>query len=325
MRQFSRPLWAILTLCSATAAQAQIASENLSVELNRDVLIGIDDCSTALDDDFILSGTLDGTGSADYELRLTFSETSSPCSWTDLPDCGVNKTVAERRCGCIASSTTATLNKTLTLDDLETIDCAAVEPGVTEIYFFLEYADRSDDEDTTVTSESTTARIDFERPAAPTNAPTVTSAENALQVSFDEVDGDDITRYEVCARANAAAVESLGAGLGSLTGALSNDDLRDGFDADGDCQRTSETSLRFTGLVNGNNYSVVYAAIDESGNRGPNSPVAVGTPAGVQDFAEVYANSGGTERGGCAATDSNASAFWALLIALGAVRRRRIA
>jgi hypothetical protein len=87
------------------------------------------------------------------------------------------------------------------------------------------------------------------------------------------------------------------------------------------------TSMEATGLMNGVNYAVAVAAVDDVGNSGPLSRVACGTPQPVNDFFELYRQAGGKGGGGFCAlgADPRPGALLAFVTALGAllVRRRR--
>jgi hypothetical protein len=58
------------------------------------------------------------------------------------------------------------------------------------------------------------------------------------------------------------------------------------------------TNYQITGLTNFTNYEVWMIAVDESENEGATSDVVTGTPEPVEDFWEVYRESGGSEDGG---------------------------
>lgn len=318
MKPICLALWATVVFAGFSPANAQITSDNLTLTLAGETPVGIDDCASDAADEFNLSGTFDGATS-DYELRLTWSTTSSSCGRDVLESCPSEGGSGDQICGCLIEGTAETISKSTSLDELYDTVCSQEPNTETKVYFFLEYFNELADEE--VRSTSVSIRVDFKRPAAPDTAPRVSGAENALVVKFDVSEEDDVQSHEVCVRAKSAA--PIAAGEDPVAGAVeSNDDLRDGFAA-ADCRRTSEGEVRVTGLENGAAYTVVYAAVDTSGNRGPNSPTADGAPAEVQDFAEVYVASKGTERGGCSATDAGGASFAALLIVLGALRRRR--
>jgi len=73
---------------------------------------------------------------------------------------------------------------------------------------------------------------------------------------------------------------------------------------------------------------VIYAAVDEAGNRGPSSSSTVATPVPQLDFAELYTSSlGGQqgEQGGCSTRPGLPDSTLPVLVVLGlafAARRR---
>lgn len=90
----------------------------------------------------------------------------------------------------------------------------------------------------------------------------------------------------------------------------------------------TDTSASAKGLVNGVNYAVAVAAVDQVGNSGPLSSVACGTPELVDDFFELYSRAGGKGGGGFCALGREPSTGVALLLlglagALGLRRWRR--
>jgi hypothetical protein len=94
---------------------------------------------------------------------------------------------------------------------------------------------------------------------------------------------------------------------------------------------TGETNSTYTlkGLKNQVPYNIVVAAVDNSGNIGPPSLQACGTPAPIDDFWKIYREDGGTAGGFCALEAAGAPAGSTLALvgagalALGAVGRRR--
>jgi hypothetical protein len=86
-----------------------------------------------------------------------------------------------------------------------------------------------------------------------------------------------------------------------------------------------------TGLTNGVHYSVAVAAVDGSGNVGPqSSPEQCATPAPIDDFYKVYRLAGGTAGGGFCSLDAAGApvdltvlAVPAAATAFGLARRRR--
>jgi hypothetical protein len=69
---------------------------------------------------------------------------------------------------------------------------------------------------------------------------------------------------------------------------------------------SGESNGRFTvsGLVNGVNYNVAVAAVDNFGNIGPLSTLTCQTPQPVNDFFKTYRMDGGNAGGGFCALDS---------------------
>lgn len=60
----------------------------------------------------------------------------------------------------------------------------------------------------------------------------------------------------------------------------------------------SSTSVRISGLVNGQSYSFAVVSVDKQGNVSLTSEVVTATPEITTDFAEHYKDSGGAEDGG---------------------------
>jgi hypothetical protein len=91
----------------------------------------------------------------------------------------------------------------------------------------------------------------------------------------------------------------------------------------------TNSTYMITGLQNQVTYNVVVAAVDNSGNVGPPSVQACGTPAPVDDFWKIYREDGGRAGGFCAleAVGSPAGSTLTLVglgsLALAAVGRRR--
>lgn len=279
--------------------------------------IGIDDCASALTETRLieLTNNSDSTDIRDPEYRLYYYLGSEPCFVGDgVSDCpGTGTADDDEACGCVEQRTTSSFS--FSLDDLAIADlCAEGGPdSVTLIGQIVYPADNDTDELTYEGTDGVTLTFDRIRPGRPTDAPSVAAVEAGLRVRGETV--TDADRYEVCVRPYDGT-----AGASPATG--SNEELRGSF-ATASC-RTADSvggdGYRFTGLANGTPYEVVYAAIDEAGNRGPNSPSNVGTPQPQLDFAEYYTNRlGGQqgEQGGCSSAPGRAPVTPIVLFFLG--------
>ncbi len=308
-----------LLLSTLGVAQAQ-TPDDLSLTLSiSNENIGIDNCAERIDDELVLNGTLLNSSSFEnYDLRLTYTFSDSPCTRTQLGSCPGTGGSGDLLCGCLKESTSSSIEERGELSELlSAADLCAQERGtVSRLRFYLEYHWEASGEENDVAehSEPQEIRIDFEPPSAPSEAPSVSSGEGALEIDFDEVTGDDIAEYEVCVL-EAEAVSYK---------ADDNETLRDGFTR---CKSFAapRSSYRFEGLDNEISYRVVVAAIDTAGNRSENSPVATGTPQSVRDFAEHYTYRNGGESGGCQSSPgllpSQGGAL--LLLLLLGLRRKR--
>lgn len=328
-------------LATATAARAQ-TEDDLTVTLNPGhadgYFIGIDDCRSEAEREFRIEGTAARVAAGDYDLRLTWTRTGTPCSWDQFAVCPGR--TQDDQCGCLKEVDTGTnVSTTFVLDDLVPDICTA--GGETEIRFYLEYrrTPSADDQQAANAIHSKTPQsifIDLERPPAPTGVPEVAAADSALVISIEHVDNEeDVARYEVCvAPVSADDPGTGGADADGSDSLVSNEDLRTPF-VESDCERVSKDdgSVRVDGLENDVQYRVVYATVDAAGNRSANSREARGTPREVLDFAEYYAGRwGGGEQGGCRSATARTLSPAALLMTVGllllgpvtsAVRRRR--
>ncbi|MBU0551194.1 hypothetical protein KKF91_21825 [Myxococcota bacterium] len=326
-------IFALAALTGLARAQTQ---DDLTLTLTAPSLaIGIDQCASEVDKQIVLSGTLNGSYES-YDLRLVYSLTDSACGREVLSSCPSTGGSEGSECGCITETTSSTISKRGALADIlaEVGDlCARGTNAVHRVRFYLEYhqegiAGASDIDER---SEPQELRLDFQRPSTPNAAPTVTASEAALELDFEALSDTDIDHYEVCLapldealtptpEVADAAVTDAGAVAAAPS---SNVGLREGFSR---CKSapTGQTSYRFEGLENDATYMVVYAGVDEAGNRGPNSPSAMGTPASVEDFAEVYSAMNGGEPGGCAFNGpARLPALLAPLLLLGLLLVRR--
>ncbi|MBM4292076.1 MAG: hypothetical protein FJ138_12045 [Deltaproteobacteria bacterium] len=220
-----------------------------------------------------------------YTTRL-IATTGASCSHEDVCN---NVALDGGACSCLKEVTgSGSVSTTFKVRDLFDEPCVDGEERV--VSFFLHYAEADFNPllgSAALQEESPAVKlsIDLLPPAAPTEAPVVLGAEEALRVTVAEV-GGDASSYEVCVR-------------------------EAGYDAPYDtCERVEAgVAFRFEGLANDTSYDVVYAAYDEAGNRGAQSPAAQGTPASVLDFAEVYSGLyPGGEEGGCASSPARPGA-----------------
>jgi hypothetical protein len=94
----------------------------------------------------------------------------------------------------------------------------------------------------------------------------------------------------------------------------------------------SGTHFNITGLTNGALYNVAVAAVDNSGNVGPPSPLVCQLPLPVDDFFKVYREAGGGAGGnfcsldvigGPAASSFSAGVLGVTALAFGRRRRRK--
>lgn len=310
--------------------------------------IGIDDCLDRLSQSLTLTGAYKVEPAAtDYDVRLTASTSSSACDRSTVSSCPFN----DGNCFCFQSTQGGTSVSASGVKLSDYIPNACSGESDTRLYFFVQYYQPADDlvAERSVISDSVSLLVDRTRPPAPTSAPTVTPAEEALIVKPASQSLNDVDRFEVCAIPSAAAA---GAQADEpLSGEPTNLSLKGLYgSASARCSRfgTSEASdgMRLVGLENGVTYSVVVASIDAAGNRSANSPAAEGTPADVLDFAEYYYlvckgeppkpgspnyeaakaayDARTCEEGGCSTFQSSAPALWgAFALLIGLMLRRR--
>lgn len=296
--------------------------------------VGIDNCETQLSTSFSLDAapTFDAVDDGRTPVfRIYFYAGATVCTRADgLSECPSATTDAEGNvCGCISEREggDTTLSASTTLNDMvaeaSTYFCVDNAAGTIKFASEIYYAAEGDlSAESFLSAESETITIDRTRPAQPAAAPRVASAENALQVTVDEVSGAET--YEICVR-------DLTEQLSPVDGAdVTNDTLRAGFTTCRSSGVTAGSAYRFTGLTNDANYEVVYAAIDSAGNRGPNSDSATGQALSQRDFAEQYTSQIGEGRGEsggfCAATPGRTTGDGWWLLGFGALwclRRRR--
>lgn len=340
----------LLSLCASTASaqlfntEDTIRDDDLTITFSgeEEFFLNVDNCLSRINTSYIIQGNL-GTGLSigSGELNIFFTRgTSITCDTSVLDSCPDQN--EEETCQCVENTENSnSLTTTLELVDLWPEACD--EAGRTELRFTLNYFRDSgtDDSDTNSTSDPAKVIIDLDPPDAPEEAPTISPSDGALVVAFPELRGTEEIDYEVCYRALGdsaavfdglsgfdngsnlpdaggdrfpstldAAVETVQGGTGS--GNLpTNDALRTGYSCD--CDRKDEAEFRCGGLTNGETYEVVYAILDEAGNRSENSPVSYSAPGSVLDFAERYS---GGETGGCEVA-SGASVLSILALAFG--------
>ena len=247
-------------------------------------LINIDNCEEiSADENFTLSGEYNQPSQLiDYHVRL-IATTGSSCTHEDV--CNLNK-LDTGGCSCLREvSGTSSISTTFKVQDLFDEPCILGEEKT--VSFFLHYTETEADlllGGNPVEQESAAVKlsIDLNAPVDPSEAPAVTSAEEALVITVSDVGGDAV-RYEACLRETGSSTSPT-----------------EGFDRCRDV--TPGEGYRFEGLTNEIEYEVVYAVYDDTENRSGLSPLNVGTPIGVLDFAEVYSDLyPGGERGGCEA------------------------
>ena len=262
--------------------------------------IGIDACASAIGDTRLVDLTeySDTTDARDPNYRLYYYLGSEPCFVGDgVSDCpGTGEDDDGELCGCHAQGTMQSFS--FQLDELSGVGDICGADGPDSISFVGEVVYLADGDASELVyqgTEAVTIVFDRVRPGRPEAPPRLSPVEAALLVRADTV--TDAARYEVCVRPYDGTT-----GLSPATG--TNEELRGSF-ATATC-RSTETiggdGYRFSGLQNYVNYEVIYAAIDEAGNRGPNSASEVATPVPQLDFAELYnSRLGGQkgEEGGC--------------------------
>jgi hypothetical protein len=163
----------------------------------------------------------------------------------------------------------------LTLTDVTELDCGS---GIEEDYYFcIRWEWEVDDPlyDTVyVFSGGTPLRFDVKKPGAPVLVK-VSPGESNLKLQWDAPDDEDIGSYIIYYRDEGS------------------ENIRSKTETNGNAE-----SYQLTGLTNFTTYEVWIAAEDGSENLGDESNHMTGTPEPVEDFWEVYRESGGSEDGG---------------------------
>ncbi len=344
-----------ITLCFAIHANAQtsgttagttsattagtttnnILSEfNITLESSEDAMT-IENCIDLLEEEMRLYGEYKGVALAgtSYRLKLVATTKSSLCTDDQMPDsCNKPTLNDDGDCFCFAEVQNGTkLDVSFRPKDIPLIgENACEEIGSSkQIYFHVLY--KADNPPVSVIGvqnaqekKSTSIKfpVDLEPPITPPTAPTVKPGENALIITFDEV--LDSTKYEICVKPSDETVvlPEIDTENNPLAG-YTKEVMREGFS---NCKTTTTVDeYRFENLENYVDYDIVYASYDDVENRSPNSPISVGHPVEVQDFAEVYgrnAYGGGGEMGGCQSSYAPYSALLMILV-LGLYRRSR--
>jgi hypothetical protein len=144
-------------------------------------------------------------------------------------------------------------------------------------------------------------QLDLKAPAKPINV-AVTPGEEALRVAWDEGTGGqaDTSYYRI--RAQSADARDTSAH---------------------ESGKTTSTSGRIEGLVEGVEYQVTVIAFSDADNESEPSAAVPGTPVPVEDFFEHYGASGGQEQGGCASGPAGALGILGAALALAFHRRRK--
>jgi hypothetical protein len=315
---FSSQIWAQTsgtaagTTTAGTTATNLLSEFSISLESSEDA-ISIENCVDILEEEMRLYGEYKGVALAGttYRLKLVATTKSSLCTDSEMPDSCTKPTLNDNGdCYCFGEVQNANkLDAIFRPKDIPLIgEAICNEVGASkQIYFHVLY--KADNPPVSVIgvtqsaqekkSSSITFPVDLEPPVAPTISPVVKPGENALVIDFEEV--LDSVKYEICVKASDEPKEEIEIDTedNPLAGYTSKV-MREGFS---NCKTTTVIdSYRFENLENYVDYDVVYASYDEVGNRSPNSPISVGHPVEVQDFAEVYAQNaygGGGETGGC--------------------------
>jgi hypothetical protein len=162
----------------------------------------------------------------------------------------------------------------LTLADITTLDCSSETEQ--DYYFCIKWKwETGDLYDTVyVYRGGALLRFDVKKPGAPVLT-RVSPGEGNLKLEWDPPDDDDIGSYIIYYRQEGS------------------EDIHSKTETNGNAK-----SYQLTGLTNFIPYEVWIAAEDKSENLGDESNVMTGTPEPVQDFWEVYRESGGSEDGG---------------------------
>jgi uncharacterized protein (TIGR03382 family) len=168
--------------------------------------------------------------------------------------------------------------------------------------------------------------LDSDPPAAP-DAPTVTSLDSELEVSWNSVTTPIQAAYYTVHVAVATSIVDggviLDAGVlpdgGGLPTSIQSDTV------------STETSTKVTGLTNGVTYDVWVVATDSAGSSPPTtantsgpSSIVQGVPIPSIGYFQAYKMDGGAENGGCASGGGVAAAVLVLALLL-LWRRRRVA
>ena len=277
---------------SASDGQMSISITPSGVKLN------IETCSQiSAEQEFVLRG--------DYTTpqppnQGTLSLTATLGNSCDLADT-CNKTQLEgNNCSCLDDDedTLTTISHTFRITDLLAEPCVDGEEQI--ISFFLHFDAETPSvipggspTTTELKSPAVKITIDMKAPNAPTEAPSIRSAENSLLITVPEV-GGDIDTYEVCVQASESSETPV-------------------------CESIlADMEYRFEGLDNNKAYTVTYRVYDSAGNSSDDSPEASATPAEVRDFAEIYsADYPGGERGGCMSRSSARPLLSGCLLFLG--------
>jgi len=321
---------ALLTL--VVMATPALADDTVTISGDDPGPIGIDACLTQLENEFTLRATVEFDAVVDERtptFRLYYFAGEAACYRENgIDTCPKRSTDDDGAlCGCLYETNTLAINEFSTTTTLQAIladDANGVcgDNAPSEIKFVAEsyYAAAADLSAESFASDNLVAvTIDRDRPPAPADAPRVQGVEGGVLVSGDGIAEGDVD-YEVCVR-------QVGSTSTPVDGTTTNETLREGFTQ---CRAAggSLSLYRFTGLEDGVNYEVVYAATDAAGNRGPNSVSATGVPQAQLDFAEQYtASLGGQagESGGCHAAPGRSPVRlgWLALGLLALIRRRR--
>lgn len=320
----------VLVVLTAASAWAQ---DSVSISSTDPGPIGIDACLAQTSTQFTMTGTISYGEVVDERsptYRFYYYTGDAPCRRSEgLDNCGspVSTTDADgNACGCFYETTTlagANFSTTTTLrtalSNYANSLCDDNAPSRVNFIGELYYPSTDNLVEESIISSPVAVTVDRTRPGAPSDIPRVTGVESALVVTADGITEGSVS-YEVCVRL-VGATSDVDPG-----GTTTNEALREGFTCAS--AGSSVSSFRFEGLTNDVNYEVVYAAVDEALNRGPNSPSATGRPQPQRDFAEQYtAQLGGQsgETGGCAATPAGGPSplGWLTLGLLALIRRRR--
>ncbi len=176
--------------------------------------------------------------------------------------------------------------------------------------------------------------------SSPTNSQTMCTTDPILAsgivqdggtavVTVDEASDTDADDTDADADLGTTVVSTGGGGISTIpTKYIVNPNVSTGETVSGETNST----FMLTGLKNQVPYNIVVAAVDNSGNTGPPSVQACGTPAPVDDFWKIYREDGGKAGGFCGLEAagypaSSTPAFLGVgslvLAALGRRRRRR--